>query len=143
MLATADDELICLQVRRHGAILARPLAGALALAAVGLFALTLPWWPATPVAALALVVAAALAVRQVWRWEHTQLVVTTQKLFVVHGTVRRRAAAVSLGSIRSLELEQDLPGRLLDYGTLVAGPLEVSHVAQPRQVFSLVERLCG
>jgi membrane protein YdbS with pleckstrin-like domain len=142
MLAAAEDERVCLQVRRHGAILARPLGEALLLAAIGAFALTLPWWPATLVAVAALLVAAWLAFRHVWRWEHTQLVVTTEKLFVVHGTVRRRAAAVRLGSIRSLELEQGLAGRLLDYGTLVAGPLEVSHVARPRQVFSLVERLC-
>jgi len=139
----ADDERICLRVRRHGAILARPLGLAVLLAALGAFAFTLPWWPASAVGALLLVAAAWTALRDVWRWEHTQLVVTTEKLFVVHGTVRRRAAAVRLGSIRSLEVEQGLAGRLLGYGTLVAGPLEVSHVARPRQVFHLVERLCG
>ena len=30
----------------------------------------------------------------VWRWERTRVVVTTEKLFVVHGTLRRRVAAV-------------------------------------------------
>jgi len=139
----ADDERVCLRVRRHGAILARPLGLAVLLAAIGVFGLTLPWWPATAVAALLLIAAAWTALRDVWRWENTQLVVTTEKLFVVHGTVRRRAAAVRLGSIRSLEVEQGLAGRVLGYGTLVAGPLEVSHVARPRQVFHLVERLCG
>ncbi len=141
MLAAADEQ-ICLRARRHGAILARPLGGALALAGIGLFALTLPWWPATPFAALVLAAGAAVALRHVWRWEHTQLIVTTEKVFVVHGTVRRRAAAVRLRSIKSLELQQGLLGRLLGYGTLVAGPLEVSHVSQPKQVFHLVERLC-
>jgi membrane protein YdbS with pleckstrin-like domain len=142
MLAAADEQ-ICLRTRRHGAILARPLALALVLAGVGLFAFTLPWWETTPLAALVLAAGAVVALRHVWRWEHTQLVITTEKIFVVHGTVRRRAAAVRMGSIRQLELEQGLLGRLLGYGTLVAGPLEVSHVARPRQVFHLVERLCG
>jgi membrane protein YdbS with pleckstrin-like domain len=143
VLDSADDEQVCLRARRHGAILARPLATALGLFAVGLFALTLPWWPATVAAALAMAAGAVLALRHVWRWEHTQLVVTTEKLFVVHGTVRRRAAAVRLRSVHSLEMEQGLLGRILGYGTLVCGPLEVSHVARPRQVFHLVERLCG
>ena len=142
MLAAAEHEEICLRARSHGASLARPLAGAGLLAAAGVFALTLPWWPATALAALALAAGAFVAFRHVWRWEHTQLVVTTEKLFVVHGTVRRRAAAVRLRSIQSLELEQGLLGRVFGYGTLVAGPLEVSHVAHPRQVFHLVERLC-
>jgi len=142
MLAAANEQ-VCLRTRRHGAVLARPLARALALGALGIFALTLPWWPATALAALVLAAGAVIAFRHVWRWERTELVVTTEKLFVVHGTVRRRAAAVRLRSIDSLELEQGLLGQLLGYGTLVAGPLEVSHVARPRQVFHLVERLCG
>ena len=141
MLAAADEQ-ICLRARRHGAVLARPLARAVALGVVGIFALTLPWWPATVVAAGVLAVGAVIALRHVWRWERTELVVTTEKLFVVHGTVRRRAAAVRLRSIDSLQLEQGLLGQLLGYGTLVAGPLEVSHVSHPRQVLHLVERLC-
>ena len=105
--------------------------------------LLLPWAPALVLGALLLAFAAFAAVRNVWRWERTRLVITTEKLFVVHGTVRRRAAAVRLARVESLEFEQGLLGRLLGYGTLVAGPLEVSHVAKPRQVFRLLERLCG
>ena len=59
----------------------------------------------------------------VWRWHRTTIVVTTEKLFVVHGTVRRRAAAVRLTRVGAIELEQTLLGRLLGYGTLCAGEL--------------------
>jgi hypothetical protein len=48
-----------------------------------------------------------------------------------------------LRSVENLELEQSLPGRLLGYGTLVAGPLEIDHVPEPRRLYRLVERLAG
>jgi uncharacterized membrane protein YdbT with pleckstrin-like domain len=95
------------------------------------------------VGAPALGVAAVLAVRAVWRWERTRLVVTTEKVYVVAGTLRRRASAVRLRSIESLGLEESLPGRVLGYGTVVAGPLELDHVPRAREVYRLVERLCA
>jgi uncharacterized membrane protein YdbT with pleckstrin-like domain len=85
-----------------------------------------------------LVLGALIAVRAVWRWERTHVVLTTEKLFVVHGTVRRRAAAVRLERVGAVEIEQNLAGRLLGYGTVVAGDLEITHVPEPRR---LVERL--
>jgi hypothetical protein len=69
--------------------------------------------------------------------------VTTDKLCLVDGTLRRRASTVRLRTVENLELEQSLPGRLLGYGTLVAGPLEIAHVPEPRRVYRLVERLAG
>jgi hypothetical protein len=71
------------------------------------------------------------------------VVVTTDKLLVLDGTLRRRSAAVRLRAIENLELEQSLTGRVLGYGTLVAGPLEIEHLPQPRSVYRLVERLAG
>ena len=141
MLASADER-VCLDARRHGVVLARPLAQAVVLAGAGGFLVFQPW-PLLLPGALLVVGAALVALRAVWRWERTRLVVTTEKLFVVHGTMRRRASAVRLRSVENLELEQTLPGRLLGYGTLVAGPLEIDHVPQPRNVYRLVERLAG
>jgi len=46
--------------------------------------------------AVALVVAATVAFRAVWRWERTHVVVTTEKLAIVRRTTRQRAAAVPL-----------------------------------------------
>ena len=137
-----DDERICLDARRHGVVLARPLLRALALAAAGGAALWLGW-PATVAGAVLLGVAALLALRAVWRWDRTRLVVTTEKLFVVHGVLRRSAASVRLRGLDPIELEQSLPGRLLGYGTLVVGALEVAYVPQPRRVYHLLERLAG
>ncbi len=141
MLAT-DDEHVCLEARRHGIVLARPFSRAVGLAVVG-WLLFLVGWPATLLGAPIVAAGALLAVQAVWRWERTRMVVTTEKVYVVNGTMRRRASAVRLRSIESLGIEESLPGRLLGYGTVLAGPLELDHVPRPREVYRLVERLCA
>jgi membrane protein YdbS with pleckstrin-like domain len=139
MLAS-PEERVCLDARKHGVVLIRPLLRALALAGLG-GAGFLAGWPVSVAGAALLAAAAALALAAVWRWDRTQVVLTTEKLFVVHGVVRRRAAAVHLARLGVVELEQSLFGRLLGYGTLVAGELEIPCIAEPRQVYGLVERL--
>ena len=141
MLASPEEQ-VCFDARRHGVVLARPFTEALVLAGAGGILVAQPWPFLLPGAAL-VIVGALLALRAVWRWERTHLVVTTEKLFVAEGTVRRRASAVRLRSVEKLELEQSLPGRVFGYGTLVAGPLEIDHVPEPRTVYRLVERLAG
>ena len=138
----APREEVYLDARPHAVVLARPLAAALVLAAAGGL-LSFLRWPAPVAGALLLALAAVVAVRAVWRWDRTHVVVTTEKVFVAHGTVRRRAASVHLRAIAAVELEQTLPGQLLGYGTLVVGPLEIPHVAEPRRVCGLVERLAA
>jgi membrane protein YdbS with pleckstrin-like domain len=134
------DERICLDARRHGVVLARPLVRALGLAAVGALAVWLSW-PFSVAGAVLLAVAAALTLRSVVRWDRTRLVVTSEKVLVVHGVLRRSSASVPLRAIDAVEVEQSLPGRLLGYGTLVVGPLEVTCVPQARRVCGLLERL--
>ena len=137
MLAT-PEERIRLDERRHAVVLAGPFARALALSGLGLVALWLGW-PLSAAGAVLLALGALLAVRAVWRWERTHVVVTTEKLFVVHGTLRRRAAAVRLCRVGAVELEQTLLGRLLGYGTVTAGELEISYVARPRELTRLLD----
>ncbi|HLM36602.1 MAG TPA: PH domain-containing protein [Gaiellaceae bacterium] len=142
MAPTSPHEEICFDARRHGVVLALPVAQAVVLAVSGGILLTQP--SPLPLAGAALVALAAfVCLRAVWCWERAHLVVTTEKLFVVDGTLRRRSSAVRLRTVENLELEQSLVGRLLGYGTLVAGPLEIEHVPQPRSVYRLVERLAG
>jgi len=139
----ASEEQVCFDARRHGVSLARPLAQTALLAAAGAVLLAMPWPPlAVPGAAL-VVAAAVVCLRAVWLWERTRLVVTTEKVCLLEGTLMRRSSAVRLRSVDHLDLEQSLPGRLLGYGTLVAGPLAIEHVPHPRSVYRLVERLAG
>ncbi len=131
------DERIRLDARRHGVVLAKPFARAFLLAGVGAFLLTLPW-PVLLLAPVLMAVGAALAVSAVWRWDRTRLVVTTDRVVVVQGVVRRRARGVRLARVDAVEVEQSLLGRLLGYGTVIAGALEVEYVPRPREVAELL-----
>jgi uncharacterized membrane protein YdbT with pleckstrin-like domain len=134
------DEHVFLDARRHGVVLVRPLLRAVVLALLGSAAF-LGGWPVSVAGAALLVVAAVVATAAVWRWDRTHVVLTDEKLFVQHGVVRKRAATVALAKIGSVEIEQRLLGRVLGYGTIVAGELEIRCVAQPRELGALVQRL--
>lgn len=141
MLAEPEDH-VYLDARRHGVVLVRPLCRALVLALLGAAAF-LGGWPVSVAGATLLVIAAFLATAAVWRWDRTHIVVTTEQLSVLHGVVHRRAAAVRLARVGTVEIEQSLLGRLFGYGTVVAGDLEIRCVARPRELSGLVQRLSG
>jgi uncharacterized membrane protein YdbT with pleckstrin-like domain len=141
-MVTSGWERVCLEERRHAVVLAGPFLRALGLAAVGIGLMAIGW-PASIGGVALQALGAFIALRAVWNWERTRVVLTTEKLFVVHGTLRRRAAAVRLARVGTVEIEQSLLGRLLGYGTIVAGELEIEYVPGPRRLYGLVERLSG
>jgi hypothetical protein len=98
------------RIRLHAIALVRPFAKAVALAAAGGVLASLGW-PATPLGALALGAGALVAVRAVWRWDQPVVLVTPQTLAVV--------------------VERPLFGRLLGYGTIVAGEIEIPYARLP------------
>ena len=136
-MSAFHGERVRLEARRHGIVLARPLGQAFLLAATGVV-LVARGWPVSPAGALALALGAAVAVLAVWRWDRARLVVTGETLYVLEGIVRRRSASVRLARMPSLEVEQTVLGRLLGYGTVVAGELEIAYVAHPRDVSRLL-----
>lgn len=133
-------EEVVYEERPHSAALAGPLVRALVLTVFGAVlvlggsALT---WGLGAAGALLLAVAALLTLLEVWRWDRTHVVVTTEKLFVVSGLAQRRAAAVRLARAGVVEMEQGTLGRVLGYGTITAGNLEIPYVADPDRVCSL------
>jgi membrane protein YdbS with pleckstrin-like domain len=135
-------ERVYLDARRHGVVLVRPLGRALLLAFFGAIAF-LGGWPISLVGAALLCTAAVGALAAVWSWDRTHVVLTDEKLFIVHGTLRRRAAAVRLAKVQTVEIDQSLLGRLLGYGTVVAGDLEISCVAGPEEMHGLLDRACS
>jgi uncharacterized membrane protein YdbT with pleckstrin-like domain len=141
-MLTESDEHVYLDERRHGVILVRPLTRALALAVLGATGLAVGW-PVSLAGLVLLIVAAMVALLAVWRWDRTRVVVTTEKLFIVHGVLRKQAAAVRLAKVGSVELDQSLIGRMLGYGTIVAGDLAIACVPHPRELCGLVQRLSG
>jgi hypothetical protein len=132
------SERIRLEARRHEIVLARPLGEALALAAGGALLLA-RGWPLSPGGALLFALAAARLLPAVWRWERTRLVITTDRLSVSYGTLRRHAAVVGLEHLGPIEVEQSLLGRLLGYGTVRAGELEIRYVPRPHEVSALLD----
>ena len=136
------EEQVFVDQRRHGIVLVRPFVRALLLAACGVVGLVLGW-PGALAGGILVLVAALYAVAAVLRWDRTHVVLTQEKLFVVHGVLRRRAAAVRLAKVSTIEVDQSLLGRLLGYGTVVAGDLEIDCVPRAREVSALVERLAG
>ena len=130
-------EVVRFEERPHAAALARPVGRALALALVGGILVLAAPSSVGLVGALLLAAAAVGALAAVWRWDRTQLVLTSEKLFVVYGIAQRRAAAVRLGRISPIEMEQSVVGRILGYGTLVAGELVIPFVPHPDRVCSL------
>ncbi len=89
------------------------------------------------VGAVLLAVAALIAVVAVARWDRTHLSVTGSALVVEHGLLSRRTASISLkGTV--FEVERTLPGRILGYGTIVAGELEMDYV--PRRLTRLLQQ---
>jgi membrane protein YdbS with pleckstrin-like domain len=139
---TEQDEQVFLDARRHGVVLARPLGQALLLAIIG-GTLTAFVWPLAIAGAILVGIAAVTAIKAVWGWERLRLVVTGDRLYVVEGTLRKRARQIRLGRIDAVEIEQTTAGRMFGYGTLLVGPLEIEHVPHPREVTELVERLAS
>ena len=137
------DEEVYLDARLHGAVLARPLARSTTLVVLGIVVLLIPSPVAAVAGAVLIALGAAFSLRAVWQWERTRLVVTTEKVYLLNGTLHRRAKAVRLQAVDAVEIDQSLLGQLLGYGTVVVGPLRVGHIAQPSQVCRLVERLAS
>jgi uncharacterized membrane protein YdbT with pleckstrin-like domain len=130
-------EQVRFEERPHPAALLRPLGRSFALAVLGaIFVLAAPASLGLAGAAL-IAVGAVLALAAVWKWDRTLLVLTTDKLFIVYGVAQRRAAAVRLARIGPVEMEQGLLGRVLGYGTVIAGDLEIPFVPDPNRVCSL------
>ena len=137
------DEEIYLDARLHGAVLARPIFRSSMLVLLGIATLLVPYAAGAAAGAVLIAAGAFFTLRAVWQWERTHLVVTTEKVYLLNGTLHRRAKAVRLQMVDAVEVDQSLVGQLFGYGTVVVGPLKVGHIARPSEVCHLVERLAS
>lgn len=124
-------------MHRHGIALARPFLRALVLALAGGACFLAPWPVVGVLGAGLLGFAAVIAVVGVVRWDRTRLAVTPSALVVEHGLLSRRTASISRnGTV--FEVERTLLGRILGYGTVIAGELEMDYV--PRRLTRLLQQ---
>jgi uncharacterized membrane protein YdbT with pleckstrin-like domain len=115
----------------------RPLFRSLLLAAAGAACFFAPWSEFSIGGAILLALAALSAVIGVTRWDRTHLAVTKNAFVVEYGLMRRKKASISLNAT-VFEVERTLLGRILGYGTVIAGELEVDCV--PRRLTRLLEQ---
>ena len=137
------DEEIHLDARLHGVVLARPIFRSSLLVVLGIAAMLVPYAAGPALGAVLIAAGAFFTLRAVWQWERTHLVVTTEKVYLLNGTLHRRAKAVRLKAIEAVEIDQSLLGQLFGYGTVFVGPLKVHHIGHPNDVCDLVERLAS
>jgi uncharacterized membrane protein YdbT with pleckstrin-like domain len=137
------DEEVYLDARLHGAVLARPIFRSALLVVLGIAAMLVPYAAGPGLGAVLIAAGAFFTLRAVWQWERTRLVVTTEKVYLLNGTLHRRSKAVRLQLVDAVEVDQSLVGQLFGYGTVVVGPLRVRHIARPGEVCNLVERLAS
>ena len=61
------------------------------------------------------------------RYKSVELAVTTKRLIVKHGFVRRQTVEINLNKVESIQVEQGLLGRLFNFGTLIVAGTGTSH----------------
>lgn len=61
------------------------------------------------------------------RYKSVELAVTTRRVFVKHGFIRRQTIEMNLGKVESIQVEQGVLARLFNFGTLVFAGTGTSH----------------
>ena len=87
-------------------------------------------------AALLTVVAVLFLIREWFGWWTTEVAVTNLRVIYKTGLVKRRTKEMNMDKVESVEVDQSILGRILDYGKVTitgtgAGLEALSGVAQP------------
>src|SRR6185295_13063467 len=109
-------ERVRFEERPHAAVLMRSLGRSFVGAIVGAILVLAALSSLGLIGAFLLAIAALSALAAVWRWDRTQFVVTSEKLFITYGIAQCCAAAVRLARVRPVEMRQSVAGRMLGYG---------------------------
>jgi uncharacterized membrane protein YdbT with pleckstrin-like domain len=61
------------------------------------------------------------------RIKSTEIAVTTKRLIVKNGFIRRSTIEININKVESIQVNQEMMGRMLNYGTLVISGTGTSH----------------
>ena len=61
------------------------------------------------------------------RYKSTELAVTTKRVIVKHGFIRRRTIEININKVESIQVDQEILGRIFNFGTLVISGTGTSH----------------
>ena len=53
------------------------------------------------------------------RYKTTELAITTRRVIVKHGFIRRRTVEININKVESIQVDQGILGRMFNFGTLV------------------------
>lgn len=77
----------------------------------------------TPLFGVGLIVLAVAYVR----YKSVELAVTTKRVIVKHGFIRRQTVEMNLAKVESIQVEQGVLGRMFNFGTLIVAGTGTSH----------------
>lgn len=53
------------------------------------------------------------------RYKTTEIAITTKRVIVKHGFIRRRTVEININKVESIQVDQELLGRIFNFGTLI------------------------
>ena len=90
-------------------------------------------WSLWHVIALSVVLTPAFGVGLIFlavayvRYKSVELAVTTKRVMVKHGFIRRQTVEMNLNKVESIQVEQGVLGRVFNFGTLIVAGTGTSH----------------
>jgi len=118
-----EGEAIVMRAELHPIVYYKPVL--LALAAIVLPVLLVLFWPESepmPITGTLIVTALLLLVAIVWAVAihgNRQYILTNRRLIEKVGIIRRESSEILLRKCEGVKLVQSIPGRILNYGTVV------------------------
>lgn len=85
------------------------------------------WWSLWHLLVLGVLLLPALGLGLVFliqayiRYKTTELAITSKRVIVKVGFIRRNTVEINLAKVESVQVDQDVLGRLCDFGTLIIG----------------------
>jgi uncharacterized membrane protein YdbT with pleckstrin-like domain len=70
----------------------------------------------------------------VWAWirvKSTELAITNKRVIAKFGFISRNTMEISIQKVESIQVQQSLMGRMLNYGTLIVSGTGTSHAPIP------------
>ena len=149
----AHDEQVVLEVRRHPAVLARPVLAAVAVTAIGVVigVVLTPDTRRDPIDTICGLVVLFFILRALWRvweWWVDRVVVTDQRIFEISGVLTRTVASMPVGRVTDMTYRRTILGRLLGFGEVVVesagqeqGLSSIDHLPHPDHFYRTITSL--
>jgi uncharacterized membrane protein YdbT with pleckstrin-like domain len=82
-------------------------------------------WSLSPLIALGIVLLPVLGIGLIFlikayvKYKTTELAITTKRVIVKFGFIRRRTVEININKVESIQVDQEMLGRMFNFGTLI------------------------